>query len=360
MNSKKILTLFTFILLASLILSACAGGAVANSWAGITVVDETIYLSNNQNVFAINASDGKELWRFPAEPIRNAFFYAPPILGKDGQVYAGGYHKILYAISQGGQQSWAFEDAEHSYFAAALYDNETIYAPNGDGNLYALDTSGQLLWQFESKHGIWAAPIMTDQCLIQASMDHVVYCLDKNTGEVIWKSEDLGGAIVTAPEVGPAGELFVGTFGNEVVALDGQNGKILGRFQAGAWVWSSPLLYEGNLFFGDLNGNFYSIDAETFEKKWQIQPDTADKRQITGKPLAFDGKIYFGTETGNFYTVDAKDGSLLDTRTIGGKIFAGPVAAGELILLAPFGIDAYLIALDGNGNQKWSFTPAKQ
>jgi eukaryotic-like serine/threonine-protein kinase len=359
MNSKRLFPFLFVVLLASLLLSACAGGGVTNSWPGITVVDETVYFANGQNVFAINAVDGKELWRFPTQAIRSAYFYAPPAVGADGRIYAGGYHKIFYALNEGGQQAWEFDQAKNSYFGSALVDNGIVYAPNGDDNLYALDASGQKLWTFEAKHGLWAKPIMTDQCLIQSSMDHHVYCLDKENGDVLWESEDLGGAVVTAPEIGPNGELFVGTFNSEVVGLNGNNGEIINRFKAGGWVWSSPLLDAGNLYFGDLNGNFYAIDAATFEKKWEIQPDTADKRQIIGKPLIMDGQIFFGTETGNFYTVNPTDGKVINTRTIGGKIFADPVAAGNLILVAPNGAEASLIALDGKGNQQWSFVPVK-
>lgn len=359
MNSKRLFPFLFLFLFASLFLSACAGGAVANSWPGITVSGETIYFANGPNVFAINLIDGTEQWRFPTQPIRNAFFYAPPAIDEDGRIYAGGYHKIFYALNEGGQQAWEFDQAKNSYFGSAIVDNGTIYAPNGDGNLFALDASGQILWTFEAKHGLWADPVMTNQCLIQASMDHKVYCLEKETGDILWETEDLGGAVVTAPSIGPEGELFVGTFGNEVVKLDDQTGEVLDRFETGGWVWSSPLVYEGNLYFGDLNGNFYAIDAQTFEKKWEIQPDTADKRQIIGKPAVFDGKIYFGSESGNLFTINPADGAVLNTRTIGGKLFAGPVVAGDLILLAPNGAEVTLVALDATGTQEWSFVPVK-
>ena len=364
MNSKRIFFISLFLIFAGLFLSACAGGAVANSWPGVSVDGETIYLANNQNVFSLNVADGSENWRFlPEGQPKNASFYAPPAFDETGQVFVGGYHKIFYAISETGQQTWTFDEAKNSYFGSALYNDGVIYAPNGDGFLRALSSSGELIWSSEAAHGNWAVPVMTEKCLIQASMDHHVYCLDKNNGEVIWESEDLGGAITTAPEMNPNGILYVGTLKSEVVAIDGSTGKVLKRFTASGWVWSSPLLYEGKLIFGDLNGVLYAIDADTFEKIWDEQYETVDKRQILGKPLASNGKIYFGTETGNFFIVDPVDGTELNRKDIGGetgKIYASPVAAGDLILIAPNGTEASLIAVDGEGNQRWSFVPVKK
>ncbi len=42
------------------------------------------------------------------------------------------------------------------------------------------------------------------------------------------------------------------------------------------------------------------------------------------------------------------------------KLYTAPVAAGDLILVAPFQSDSsLLIALDKDGKQAWSFSPQK-
>ncbi len=363
MKLRHIYFVFLPLLLASFILSACAGGVAASSWPGLTVSGETAYVSFGQFVHAVKLSDGSETWRFPAQPIRSATFFAPPALNDEGKVAVGSYVRVLYGLSASGQQSWEFADAKSSYVAGAAFDNGRVFAPNGDGKLYALDSSsGQVEWIFKSENerALWAAPVIDGDRLYLAAMNHKVYCLDTADGSVIWESEDLGGALVDAPTFGPDGILYVGTFKSEVVAISAANGEVLNRFTAGGWVWSSPLLYEGRLFFGDLNGNMFAIDADTFEQAWKITPETVAKKQITGKPAVLDGKIYFTTETGNLFVINPDNGEVLSTKTIGGKLLAGPVAAGDMILVAPTGLDAILIALDANGTQRWSFIPAKK
>jgi outer membrane protein assembly factor BamB len=79
---------------------------------------------------------------------------------------------------------------------------------------------------------------------------------------------------------------------------------------------------------------------------------------IIGTPLVSGDNIVVGTEAGNVYLMD-RTGENLRPISISGKIYSSPVAAGNLILVAPTGGDAALVALDQNGAVKWSFTPAK-
>ena len=360
MRQRHLFLVLLPLILTSLLLSACAGGMPVTSWPGVTVAGETAFVSYNQNVYAVNLSNGSEDWRFPTQPIRSATFFAPPALDEEGRVAVGSYAKILYGLNASGQQSWEFTDARSSYVAGAAFEEGLVYAPNGDGKLYVLDSSGQVDWIFTSKYALWATPVIDGDRLYLSSMDHIIYCLDKTSGNLIWESEDLSGALVDAPTLSPDGILYVGTFNSEVVAISAENGKVLNRFTAGGWVWSSPLLYEGSLFFGDLNGNLFAIDAESFEQAWKITPETVAKKQIVGRPAVMDGNLYFTSETGNLFIVNPENGEVLSTQTIGGKLYAGPIIAGDLVLVAPNGIDAVLIALDANGSQRWSFIPAKK
>jgi outer membrane protein assembly factor BamB len=79
---------------------------------------------------------------------------------------------------------------------------------------------------------------------------------------------------------------------------------------------------------------------------------------IVGSPLVSDSTIVVGTEAGNVYFMD-NTGQNARPVSISGKIYATPVAAGTLVLVAPTGGDSLLVALDQSGATKWSFTPAK-
>ena len=344
-------------------LSACAGAAnTATSWPGLTVDDEFAYVAYNTQVYAVDLTNGTEKWRYPAEADNNITFYANPALTGDGQLIVGSYDSNLYSLdAETGRQNWVFSDAENRYIAAALVDDGSIFAPAADENLYSLDLNGRLQWTFTSEKESWAQPITDDECscLFLSSMDHSVYAIDPQNGTAKWRSDGLGGAVVGTPAFNNDGVLYVGTFGGKLFALNAENGDVIWEFstQDAGWIWSGPTLSDGTLFFGDLNGNFYAVDAENGTQIWNLPPEQLDG-QIVGSPLVIEQDIYFTTEDGVLYKLDT-EGRIQWSQPIGGKIFTSPVAANDLILVAPIQIDELLVAVNQDGVRQWTFIPAE-
>lgn len=359
MKPKYLLLFFIFVLLAAL-LSACAGGAYygSSSWPGVTATEEVVFLANGPQVYAIQLSNGAEIWRFPEKPNNAVTFYAAPVLTPDGQLLVAGYDKKLYSLNPAsGAVNWTFEGAKNRYIASPLVAQETIFAPSADGKLYALDLHGKVLWTFKTDKPLWATPVAdTDcQCLFLPSMDHHVYAIEAAKGNLIWKSPDLGGAIVGSPAYGEDDTIFVGTFGKEVLALNAKNGVVRWRFATTNWVWSGPILADGRLYVGDMAGYFYAVAADTGALVWQFEADGP----IASSPLVLNGQIYFTTETGSLYAF-TPEGNTVWTRVIGKGLYAAPVAAGESILVAPLQGDFMLTSLTLKGDQQWHFTPEKK
>jgi len=374
-TSRLILFLSSFFIVSSL-LSACSGGAgVATSWPGFTVDPsrQVAYLSDAQYVYAVDLSNGVEKWRFPLKgDSKTGPFYAAPTLTGDGQLIVGGYDKILRSLDpltgaeiQGKQ--WPFTQATDRYIGSSLVTDQTIYTPNENNSLYALDHSGNLLWPFKTQAALWAPPATDGKYLYLAAMDHIIYKLDPATGIQIWATGDLGGAMIGTPAISPNGTLYVGTFNSELVALRGQDAKVLWKAPAAGWVWASPLLVGDTLYFGDLNGTMHALDLDG-KVKWSVQPDTATShRAIVEKALVVNDTLYFSSETGALFALDITNGNTRSgwPKQLGGKLYTGPQAAGDLILVAPMGLTSsdkssvLMVALDSSGAQKWTFVPAK-
>lgn len=353
MKNKRFLSI-AVLLLASLALSACGSRFGASSWPGITVdpQGETAYLAYNQHVYALNVADGQEQWRFPVEANTRITFYAAPQLTEDGQLLLAGYDKMLYSVDPGndGNLNWQFEGGDR-FVGSPLSTSDAIYAPNTDHRLYALSLQGELQWTFSSQEPQWAQPASDGQALYLTSMDHFLYSLDMN-GQQLWK-QDLGGTIVGRPALSEDGTLYVGTFNNEVLAVNSQNGHIEWRAATQGWVWGSPALAEGMVLAGDLEGQLYAFDVASGDQLWKVSADGA----ITGTPLVADGQLYIGTENGKLLSLTL-DGQIRWTQTVEeGQLYGSPQAAGDLILVGVVGTDPILMAYDTNGNVVWSFIP---
>ena len=363
MKISRFSILFSITILAGLLLSACSGSAgVATSWPGISADGDTGYLAYNTRVYALNLTNGTEKWRYPAKADNKITFFASPVLTPDGQLLAGSYNNQLHSLNPAtGEENttgWPFQ-AKGRFIASPLVTNQAIYAPNADNTLYALDFTGKTLWTFTTGHALWATPSTDGKNLYLSSMDHRVYAVNPSTGSQVWKTEDLGGAVVGTPTVGPDGTLYVGTFAGEMLALDSQTGVVKNRYKTTGWVWAGPALVDNRLYFGDLDGVFYALNAGDLSEVWKVQPDTAATRSISDRPLVIQDTIYFTSESGTLFALDIQNGNPRWSKPIGGKLYSAPVQDGERLLVTPVGAEALVVALDMNGNQVWPFTPAK-
>lgn len=355
--------LIVAIILSGVLITSCTGGAgAANSWPGVAIDQEskTVYLAYGPHVYAVNLENGTEKWRFPAKADAKITFFAPPAITDDGQVIVGGYNNVLYGLdAETGGQKWAFDQAKNHFIASPLVTADGIYAPSNDNTLYALNLAGNLRWQFKTGHAQWGTPAQDGKLIFLPSLDHYLYALDAERGTQVWKSEDLGGTVVGTPTFSDQGVLYLGTFDSEMLAVDSRDGKILWRTPTTGWVWSGPALVDDVLYFGDLGGTLFALNASDGSNRWQAQPAPEVKRKIVGQPLVMGDAVYFVADDGSIYAVEAANGNPRWNKPFQAKLYSGPYGAGDTILIAPVGLDALLIALDLSGNQKWSFIPAK-
>ncbi len=334
---------------------------MASGWPGIAADDETAYVAFNTQVYAVNLTNGLEQWRYPAEADNKITFYAAPSLTDDGQVIAGGYDNILYSLdAQSGQVNWKFEEATDRFVGSSLVAGEMIFAPSSEDDLFALNLEGQPAWAqpFITENSNWSKPAADSncECVYLASMDHSVYAIDPVNGQEIWRSETLGGATVGTPAVSEDGKiLYIGTFLNELVAINTSNGNILWRYPTEDWVWASPILDGDVLYFSDIAGNFNAIDRNTQAPLWSVQTSS----DIVGTPLLTEDGIYFTNEAGTLYALN-REGATRWTKNFEATLHAGPIATGDLVLVATDEGGLVLYAIDSEGAQKWQFTPSEE
>ncbi len=365
MKSKKIVLISTLLLL-SIFISACTSSVYAStSWHGLTADANYAYLAAGNQVYAVDLNTGLQKWKFPPDKPNAKGFYANPVLTEDGQLLVPSYDHFLYSVDPNtGIQKWKSEDLKNRLIASPLVIDNAIFQPSADGNIYKISLSGgnTILTIPTSKEPLWAQPATAPNCgcIIIASMDHNVYSFDTGSGRQLWKTtEDLGGSIVGKPAVGSDGTVYVGTFGSKLIALDSTtNGKVKWTFPTTDWVWAGPAIDNNILYFGDLSGNLYAVNASDGSSAWVVKPNNS----IVDTPVISGTNIYLTTEADSLYTISTA-GAISNTAVVGGIIYTAPMMAGDKILVAPTGFGStLLVALNlenPSGAQKWAFTPAK-
>jgi outer membrane protein assembly factor BamB len=357
MKSKNLLVVSALVLL-SILLGACSSTIYSSTgWHGLTASTDTAYLAAGTQVYAVDLNTGSEKWRYPAKANAKIAFYANPVLTSDGQLIVPSYDHKLYSLNPAtGSENWIFTGSTNRLIGSPLATEKMIYQPSADDHIYAIDLTGKQIWVQKTDGPLWAKPATDPKCgcVYVASMDHSLYSFDATNGTQLWKSADLGGALVSTPAVSTDGVLYVGTFGKEMIALDATNGSIRWRFTTQDWVWSGPVLENNVLYFGDLSGYLYALNTSDGTAVWRIQPQNS----IVDTPIITGDKLYFTTEADTLYIVSTA-GDIVSSKVIGGIIYSSPVVVGETILVAPTGFSALLVALNLDGNQKWTYTPAK-
>jgi len=352
---------------AAIFLSGCgANSLMGSSWPGLATDGEVAYLAAGQQVYAVRLSDGREIWRYPEKADNSLLFIAQPAVAEDGTVIVGSGgndHRLVAldtsSISPSGvpQEKWIFTGAKDRWIGTPLVVGEMVFAPNVDGYLYVLDMQGSVAKQaieaVELGGPIWSQPVADESRVYVSSLDHQVHAVDLQSYEAEWSTSDLGGAAPGSPLLGSNGDLFVGTFNSEIVRLNPANGGISSFVTAENWIWSAPVADGDTIYFGDLDGFFYAVDGASGDILWSIQPDGP----IVGSALVMTDLIVFATESGSVYAVD-RDGSIIWSEPVGGKIYTTPVAGTDRIVVAPTETDFKLVILDTEGNQINTFEPA--
>jgi outer membrane protein assembly factor BamB len=181
-----------------------------------------------------------------------------------------------------------------------------------------------------------------------AVVEGVMYfgCYDGNVYAVGEEGSESRGCSVEWPTFGYS------NCRNEIVETSGpEEPEVFWKFQTGDRVVTSPVLAEGNVYFGSFDGNIYSIDSETGEKNWAYGTDDS-VRAIAGKYE--DGVFYVGSNDGNLYALEAETGELIWKYETGGDVVCSPSVEDGRIYFGSRDSTFYCLSAE-TGEKVWGY-----
>ena len=108
------------------------------------------------------------------------------------------------------------------------------------------------------------------------------------------------------------GAVYFGSVDGNLYALDSATGDLRWKFKTGDVVHASPALADGVLFFGSWDSYFYAVDATTGKEKWRFHAgeDALIHNQVgfQSSPAVTNGVVYTGCRDANLYALDAATG----------------------------------------------------
>ncbi len=196
--------------------------------------------------------------------------------------------------------------------------SETGFAKTWDAKL-------PLLWERQIGDGFSSFACVGDRVYTCGTQDdeQVLYCLNADTGAVIWQTpieesylERQGGDGPRATPTVDDGRIYILGARGTLLCVDANTGKIIWRkrFQhRPQWGYSGSVLIEGNLAIatgGESDGALAAFDKVTGNPVWTCSRDLAG--YATPYPFTFEGTRYIAGFTGNAMLIaEAKTGRMV-------------------------------------------------
>lgn len=229
---------------------------------------------------------------------------------------------------------WQFH-TDGQVLSSPVAAGDTLYVGSSDHYLYALDlTAGTVKWKFKTDSRITSSPAVSGGVVYFGSFDSNFYAVDAASGKLKWKFKTSGErrfagthlhgaepASETMPDpfdfflsspVVWNGAVYFGSGDTNIYALDADTGNLKWKFKTGDVVHASPAISEGTLFVGSWDSYFYALDAATGKEKWRFKtgedPAIHNQVGIQSSAAVAGGAVYFGCRDSKLYAVDAATG----------------------------------------------------
>jgi eukaryotic-like serine/threonine-protein kinase len=278
-----------------------------------------------------------EMWCIGNTPKDWSMFLADPTHSGEG----AGPTTLAY--------KWKFTTGGPVVSPAACANGVVYFGSSGtDFNIYAVDAiTGAQKWKFTTGSEVYSSVAVVNGKVYTGADDGNVYCLNAATGSQIWKTS--AGGI--------ANNLLAGGIGYSQIR-------------------SSPIVLNGRVYVGSLDGNLYCFNGDNGDVIWKFMGVTPCI--VITSPTIYNGAIYFASDrggymigqgpavtNGDFYKLDL-NGNVIWHKEIpyvldktpgrGNWIFASPTLVPELNMVIQRNGYRYTYAFNmDTGNIIWTY-----
>lgn len=159
--------------------------------------------------------------------------------------------------------------------------------------------------------------------------------------EVIWKRSFENESFESTPII-QDGRIYIGGLDGPVYALELATGKTVWKFETEAGVKAAPAYRDGKLYVGDLDGRFYCLDAATGKQLWGYETNA----EIDSGANFFGDRVIVGSQDATLYCLDANTGKEVWQHQINDQIRCFPTIVGDRCFLAGCDGELHVITLE--------------
>jgi len=329
---KSIAKISFILLLCGLILAGCSGQFSPDGWAGPVVTDNTLYVISQKNgeFLAVDLSNPNS---FPVD--------------------------LTPEIDEGSSNLFGCAPPESNLvgYAAPVISDGIAYIADYNGEIYAIDmqNNGVEAWRtpVETDGTIVGTPVIDGTSLIVASGKEL-YAINAEDGLLKWNKPFRANGDIWSNPVIYDENVYFGSLGHKLYAVNKDSGQLSWEKDFDGPVGSTPLIVDGTVYIGTFESKFYALDAQTGAEKWG-EPFKADDWFWT-RAAHKDGVIYVGSLDHNVYAIDAATGKAVWSSPVitEGPIRSAAVIVGDVLLVASKTGEGPVYGIDiETGQDKW-------
>lgn len=276
------------------------------------IVDgDAAYLADYAGRIArVSVTDASEAWAVDL----GAHVVATPILDGDTLYVATADGRIVLIDAATGTVGETLRTSDRRIWGSPAFQGGTLYIGDLDnGTTVAIDaTSGDVVWEQEIS-GPSAADLLLDgDLLIVGAFDQHLHALEvANGGQERWAFPG-DGWFLARPLVSD-GIVYAATMNGVVYAIDRATGAEVWSFVAGedAEFRAAPVIAAGHLIAIARDGRVFALDLQSGDVAWQ--QDATLEGNVNANPTVVDSDIYLVTSRHELVRVDASSNGAFQT-----------------------------------------------
>ncbi len=244
----------------------------------LQVGDRAFVGTADNQVVALDATSGTELWRFETG---HSIWGQPSY--KDGILFVASLDKKVYALdAENGTEIWSTELGGAISSKVAI-NTDLVYVTSFDRQMHALNRStGEIEWSVIAEDWIWGAPVMGENVVYFSDATGTIYAVDAVNGTILWTNE-VEGTVQTTPTL--AGDvLYIASdkenaeTGDPIGVLTAMSiedgGTVLWQQELTIPIYTAPVVVADDVIVA-VQGTedlLVAFDKLTGTKKWDIAP----------------------------------------------------------------------------------------
>ncbi|MFP4288833.1 MAG: PQQ-binding-like beta-propeller repeat protein [Bacteroidales bacterium] len=250
--------------------------SLSSVFTGPLVVGDSILIYGNSLgwIKALDIPSRKMIW----ETQLNGPLFSTPV-DYNGLIILGDAEGILWALdASNGNTSWKIQ-TEEPVLATPLIHDGHVFTGSGSNAFLKIDArTGSIIWSFEEVKGLMQAKAAVhENYVVFTSWDTHVYCLDNETGTLLWKwNNDRPVSLLSPGNVVPViqnEKVFIVAPDRKMTAIDLKTGNQVWRTGKHQVRESMGISYQDELIFAKLmNDSILAVKTQPddFESAWVV------------------------------------------------------------------------------------------